>query len=139
METDVVVPSVSAETLVQAYINIRDERDKIYNQQKQALKTLDEQLETVAKALLNICKDNKLDGFRTDFGTVSQIVKTEYWTNDWESLYKFIKDNDAFHLLHRRVNQSAMKEFLEENPDLHPAGLNSDQEYSIRVTRPRGS
>jgi hypothetical protein len=32
-----------------------------------------------------------------------------------------------------------MKEFLEEHPDLHPAGLNVDQEYSIRVTRPRGS
>ena len=128
-----------AESLVSAYINIRDERDRIISQQKQALKELELQLETVSKALLEICKENKLDGFRTDFGTVSQITKTEYWTNDWDSLYKFIKENDAFHLLHKRVNQSGMKEFLEENPDLHPAGLNVDQEYSIRVTRPRGA
>lgn len=131
--------NTDAEALVSAYINIRDERDRIISQQKQALKALEEQLETVSKALLEICKENKLDGFRTDFGTVSQITKTEYWTNDWESLYKFIKENDAFHLLHKRVNQSGMKEFLEENPDLHPAGLNVDQEYSIRVTRPRGA
>lgn len=128
-----------AEALVSAYINIRDERDRIISQQKQALKELELQLETVSKALLEICKENKLDGFRTDFGTVSQITKTEYWTNDWDSLYKFIKENDAFHLLHKRVNQSGMKEFLDENPDLHPAGLNVDQEYSIRVTRPRGA
>jgi len=131
--------NTDAEALVSAYINIRDERDRIINQQKQALNALNEQLETVSKALLEICKENKLDGFRTDFGTVSQITKTEYWTNDWESLYKFIKENDAFHLLHKRVNQSGMKEFLEEHPDLHPAGLNVDQEYSIRVTRPRGT
>lgn len=128
-----------AEALVSAYINIRDERDRIISQQKQALKELELQLETVSKALLEICKENKLDGFRTDFGTVSQITKTEYWTNDWDSLYKFIKENDAFHLLHKRVNQSGMKEFLDEHPDLHPAGLNVDQEYSIRVTRPRGA
>ena len=128
-----------AESLVSAYINIRDERDRIISQQKQALKVLELQLEAVSKALLEICKENKLDGFRTDFGTVSQITKTEYWTNDWDSLYKFIKENDAFHLLHKRVNQSGMKEFLDENPDLHPAGLNVDQEYSIRVTRPRGA
>jgi hypothetical protein len=128
-----------AESLVSAYINIRDERDRIINQQKQTLKELELQLEAVSKALLEICKENKLDGFRTDFGTVSQITKTEYWTNDWDSLYKFIKENDAFHLLHKRVNQSGMKEFLDENPDLHPAGLNVDQEYSIRVTRPRGT
>ena len=131
--------NTDAEALVSAYINIRDERDRIVNQQKQALKALEEQMDTVSKALLEICKENKLDGFRTDFGTVSQITKTEYWTNDWESLYKFIKENDAFHLLHKRVNQSGMKEFLEEHPDLHPAGLNVDQEYSIRVTRPRGA
>ena len=131
--------NTDAEALVSAYINIRDERDRIISQQKQALKALEEQLETVSKASLEICKENKLDGFRTDFGTVSQITKTEYWTNDWESLYKFIKENDAFHLLHKRVNQSGMKEFLEEHPDLHPAGLNVDQEYSIRVTRPRGA
>jgi hypothetical protein len=128
-----------AEALVSAYINIRNERDRIISQQKQALKELELQLEAVSKALLEICKENKLDGFRTDFGTVSQITKTEYWTNDWDSLYKFIKENDAFHLLHKRVNQSGMKEFLDENPDLHPAGLNVDQEYSIRVTRPRGT
>jgi hypothetical protein len=131
--------NTDAESLVSAYINIRDERDRIVNEQKQALKALNDQLDTVSKALLEVCKENKLDGFRTDFGTVSQITKTEYWTNDWESLYKFIKENDAFHLLHKRVNQSSMKEFLEENPDLHPAGLNVDQEYSIRVTRPRGT
>lgn len=130
--------NADAESLVSAYINIRDERDRIVNQQKQALKELELQLEAVSNALLEICKENKLEGFRTDFGTVSQITKTEYWTNDWDSLYKFIKENDAFHLLHKRVNQSGMKEFLEENPDLHPAGLNVDQEYSIRVTRPRG-
>lgn len=131
--------NTDAEALVSAYINIRDERDRIINIQKQTLKELETQLETVSKALLEICKENKLEGFRTDFGTVSQITKTDYWTNDWESLYGFIRENDAFHLLHKRINQSGMKDFLEENPNLHPAGLNVDQEYSIRVTRPRGT
>jgi hypothetical protein len=128
-----------ADALVSAYINMRDERGRILNQQKQALKELDDQMEAVSKALLEICKESKIDGFRTEFGTVSQITKTEYWTNDWESLYTFIKENDAFHLLYKKLNQSSMKEFLENHPDLHPAGLNVDQEYSIRVTRPRGT
>jgi len=129
----------SADTLVSAYINLRDAKDELVAQNKQAIKDLEEQMDTVGKALLEICKTNKLDGFRTDFGTVSQVVKSEYWTNDWESLYTFIKENDAFHLLHKRVNQTSMKEFLEKHPDLHPAGLNIDQGYSVRVTRPRGA
>jgi hypothetical protein len=47
----------------------------------------------------------------------------------------FIAEHDAFELLEKRIHQTNMKQFLEENPDLHPAGLNVDSEYSVTVRR----
>ena len=129
---------ISAEALVSAYINIRDAKYAAQNELNAKIKELDDQLDKVSQALLDLCKDNSLDGFRTEYGTVSQIIKTDYSTDDWESFYKFVKENDAFHLLHKRINQTEMKSFLEENPDQHPQGLNSVRTYTIRVTRPRG-
>jgi len=38
-------------------------------------------------------------------------------------------------LLERRIHQTNIKQFLEENPDLLPAGLNVDSAYSITVRR----
>jgi hypothetical protein len=38
-------------------------------------------------------------------------------------------------LLEKRLHQTNMKQFLEENPDLKPAGLNIDSEYTIVVRR----
>ncbi|MFN9899247.1 MAG: hypothetical protein ACK55Z_10740, partial [bacterium] len=58
-----------------------------------------------------------------------------YWTNDWESLHKFIRENQAMELLERRIHQTNMKQFLEENPDMHPAGLQRDREYQITIRR----
>jgi hypothetical protein len=48
---------------------------------------------------------------------------------------KFIVEHGVPDLLDKRIHQSNMKQFLEENPDLLPPGLNVDKEYSITVRR----
>jgi hypothetical protein len=44
-------------------------------------------------------------------------------------------DNNAVELLERRIHQTNMNEFLKENPDKLPPGLNVDSEYTITVRR----
>jgi hypothetical protein len=50
-------------------------------------------------------------------------------------MYDFIKEHDAFALLQQRINTTNMNQFLEENPDLHPPGLNADATQSIVITK----
>ena len=61
---------------------------------------------------------------------------TRYWTSDWDRMYAFIKDHDAFHLLEQRVHNKHMEDFLGENPDVMPIGLNIDKRFSISVRKP---
>jgi hypothetical protein len=129
----------STDDLVAAYVAIRDQKQDIKRQMELQVKELDEQLDEISKALLEICESNQAESIRTSNGTVSRTVKTDYWTSDWDSMYRFIKEHEAFNLLHKRINQTSMKQFLEENPDIHPEGLNVNREYEIRVTRPRNS
>jgi hypothetical protein len=90
----------------------------------------------VANKLLKICNEQNLDSLRTAEGTVTRRVKSRYWTTDWEHMYKFIKENDAPFLLEQRIHNGNMKQFLEENPDRHPAGLQVDSKYAITVRKP---
>jgi hypothetical protein len=96
---------------------------------------LEAQQEMIQQELLNICKETGSDGLRTQYGTVSRRIAKKYWTSDWESLYKFIKENDAFHFLHQRISNLNVDKFLEENPDLHPPGLQADASYTVVVRR----
>jgi len=48
---------------------------------------------------------------------------------------KFIVEQGVPELLHERLHQGNMKQFLEANPDLLPPGLNVDSEYTITVRR----
>ena len=50
-------------------------------------------------------------------------------------MHKFILEQGELSLLDKRINQANMKQFLEENPDMVPKGLNADTEYVISVRK----
>ena len=126
---------MDATKLVSAYIKMRDAKDALTREYEAKINEVKEQMELVEQALLEICKETGQDGGKTAYGTFSRTVKTRYWTNDWGSMYSFIKEHDAIQLLEQRVHQGNMKQFLTENPGLLPEGLNTDSKYSITVRR----
>jgi len=127
--------NVPVEKLVATYIKIRDIRDEIRREADARVAELQSELDVIGSTLLEQFKEQGIDSAKTPFGTAYRTVKSRYWTNDWDKMYDFIHDNDAYELLERRIHQSNMKQFLEENPDLHPQGLNVDSEYSVIVRR----
>jgi hypothetical protein len=50
-------------------------------------------------------------------------------------MHEFIMENNLPHFFEKRLNQTNVKQFLEENPDLVPKGLNVDSEYVISVRK----
>ena len=121
------------------YIKIRDKRaanKKVFEAEDQ---DLEEQMKVLAQEMLDVCKDMNADSIRTPHGTIIRSVKSRYWTNDWDSMYSFIEETNAFGLLEKRLHQTNMKDFLAENPDLYPKGLNVESEYTVVVRRSKES
>lgn len=125
----------SVEQLVSVFIKIRDARDAAKREWEEREADFNEQLDLIDQQLLEICKETGADSIRTKHGTAIRSVKSRYWTNDWESFYDFIYKQNEFGLLEKRIHQTHMKQFLEENPELLPAGLNVDSQYTITVRR----
>jgi|APCry1669188970_1035186.scaffolds.fasta_scaffold01833_4 hypothetical protein len=126
---------ISSDKLAEIYIKIRDSRAELKEQYEGQDSALKEQLDVVADKMLSICHLQNADSIKTKAGTIIRKIDTRYWTSDWESMYKFVEENDAFPLLEKRLHQTNMRQFLEENPDLLPAGLMTDSKYSIVVRR----
>jgi len=128
-------PSVPLDKLTGIYIKIRDSRADVRRKYEACDKELEEQMQVIEDQMLDVCKAMNADSIRTPYGTIIRSVKSRYWTNDWDSMYNFIEEHNAFALLERRLHQTHMKEFLSENPDLLPMGLNVDSEYTVVVRR----
>jgi hypothetical protein len=125
----------SVDELVTVYIKIRDARDAARKQADELDADFEEQLNVINQQILEICKETGADSIKTKHGTAIRTIKSRYWTNDWERFYDFMFEHNVPELLERRIHQTNIKQFLEENPDLLPAGLNVDSAYSITVRR----
>ena len=126
----------SVEEMVSVYRKLRDAISEKEEAHKAAVAELREQLDIVSNALLEVCNSLHADSLRTAAGTVSRRVNTRYWTTDWEMMYDFIRENDAPFLLEQRIHNGNMKQFLDDNPDMLPVGLQADRKFVIQVRKP---
>jgi hypothetical protein len=124
---------VPLEKLTRIYIKMRDKKAELGNQ----VVKLENDMGTVKTAILNHMKSLGVESLRTEAGTVYRTVRSQYSTSDWESMGKFILEHGVPELLEKRIQQTNMRAFLEENPDLLPPGLNSNMEYSVTIKRSR--
>lgn len=133
-EEEVAAP-VAVDQIAAAYIRLRDKRAEIKAKYEEDDALLEADMDVLAQNMLEVCKQINADSIKTKAGTVIRSVKTRYWTNNWDSMYELIKEHNAFALLERRLHQTNMKLFLEENPDILPMGLNIDKEFTVVVRR----
>jgi len=127
--------SIPVEKLAKAYLKIRAKRAELSATFKEEDDRLVKQQDKVKHALLEYCKTQGVESVRTSEGLFYRSIKTRYWTNDWESMHRFILANEVPEFFEKRLNQSVVKQFLDENPDLVPPGLNVDSEYTIAVRK----
>lgn len=130
------VETLTVEELVAVYVKIRSTIERKKEEHEAELATLQEPFDAVSEALLAHCNETGSDMIRTPAGTVSRRVQERYWTNDWDRMYEFILENRVPQLLERRVHTANTKQFLEENPDLLPLGLQADRKFVISVRKP---
>jgi len=125
----------SVDDLTRTYVKIRNrlqEKAAAFKEEEAKLKS---QLDVIKRALLDYCSENGVESARTAHGIFYRTTKTRYWTSDWESMHKFVLDQGVPDFLEKRLNQSVVKQFLEENPEQVPPGLNTDVEYVVTVRK----
>lgn len=126
---------IPVDKLTRIYIKIRDKKAELAAKFKEEEEALNNQLNVIKNALLEHCKVNNVESVRTTEGIFYRQTRTRYWTSDWDAMHKFIVANEAPEFLEKRLNQTVVKEFLEENPETVPPGLNVDSEYTISVRK----
>ena len=129
----------STDRLVSVFIKIRDKKADLASEFKKAEGELNDKLDSIRAALSDKIKSNieetGEESMKTSHGTVFRTVKNRYWTSDWEAMAKFIIEHNCVDLLEKRIQQTNMRQFLDECPDLLPPALNVDSEYVINVRR----
>ena len=123
-------------SLVEAYLTIRRQREKLKSEFEAQDGTLKADMEQIEAALLAICNETNANGLKTEHGTIMRQVKERYFCTDWDNFRKFVENEGSIDLLERRIHQRNFKEFMSERVgDGLPPGVNALREYDIVVRK----
>lgn len=128
--------NIDTEELVGAYIAIRTQREVLLREYEEKDKALKADMSQLEAAMLDVCNQINADSIRTSHGTVMRKLNERFFCQDWDNFYKFLMEQEAPHLLERRIHQSNFKEFMKdhENSGL-PPGVNVMREYGVTVRK----
>jgi len=121
--------------LVRVYVKMKEKNDEIAAEYKEKAKDITDKMALIKGALLDYCCEHGVEGARTKSGLFYRTTTTNYWTNDWASMHEFVLEHKVPDLLEKRLHQGNMKQFLEDNPDVLPPGMNTETKYQISIRR----
>jgi hypothetical protein len=128
--------AIPLDKLAKIYRKLRGKITELTQEYDTQVEVLKSQQDEIKNAMKDQMKALGVTSVRTLEGTVVLSVKTRYSTQDWDEFKKFILEHEALELLEKRIAQTNMAQFLEENPGSMPPGLNSSSEYDISVRKP---
>lgn len=131
---------VDIESLVVAYINLRDAKKQQEAEWKEADRRLQDEMDQLRAGLLDICNKIGADSIKTKHGLVMRKLNERYTCADWEGFYNFVLENEIPQLFERRIHQGNMREYLKESEgDGLPPGVSVMREYEIAVRENKSS
>jgi hypothetical protein len=129
--------AVDFETRVAQYVKLRDLiRDK-ETSFKEYIKPYKEALDGLNNLLLNHLNSVGGNSVATDAGTVYRTEKKSASLSDPAAFMAYVITNDAYDLLDRKANVTAVEAYIREN-GAQPPGVNFSSIYVVGVRRPNG-
>jgi hypothetical protein len=135
MEVQATQTLPTVDTIVGAYIELRTRKDRINAEAKAAVKKLDDRMKKLEAWLQMKMHTDGVNALPTDAGTAYKANVEQATVSDMDAFLEYVRANDAYYLLEKRVSKLGVKALLEENQPL-PPGINWYTSTAIHVRKP---
>jgi hypothetical protein len=126
---------MNVDDVIAAYLKLRDKKESIEAAVKEQTREISEKLTKLESWLKEQADAQGVTSFKTKHGTA--FLTTSDFANvaDWDAVLSFVKQNEAYDMLERRVSKKAVRGYIEENK-LVPAGVTYGTRLEVNVRRP---
>jgi hypothetical protein len=124
----------SIESVVEKYIKLRDLKSEIANEAKAKIAKLEDHMSRMEAALLAAFEEAGMESVRTKAGTAYRSTRASATVADWDAVLDFVRENELWTMLERRVSKDAVVQYRQEHNDL-PPGVNWREEITVNIRR----
>lgn len=117
------------------YLKIRDARANLKRDFDAQDAKLKGDLTKIEGFLLKFLQDNNTDSIKTNIATIYRQEDITPTAGDWDAFYQWVRENDAFDALEKRIKKTFINEYMEAHDGGVPPGVSVYREYKVRVRR----
>lgn len=127
--------TVTVDDVVAAYLKLRLKKEAIEAQVKDEVKTLKDKMEQLEAWIKEQADAQGVTSFKTKHGTAF-LTTTDYANvADWDSVLTFIRENEAFDMLEKRISKVAVRGYIDANKAV-PPGVNYGTKLEVNIRKP---
>jgi len=126
---------MTVDQVIEAYLKYRNKKESLEAEIKDQVKELKDKMAKLEAWIKAKADAEGVTSFKTAHGTA--FVTTNDYANvaDWDAVLSFIKKNDAFDMLEKRVSKNAVRGYIDEHKTV-PSGVNYGTRIDVNVRKP---
>ena len=131
---DPATPVAPVAQVVEKYIALRDKLAEMKKQFDNDTETIKTAMARCEAFLMQTMQAQGTESLKTPAGTAYQSTKTSATVADWDATLNWIRENEHWAMLDKRVSKTFVEAFRNEHNDL-PPGVNWREERSVNIRR----
>ena len=127
--------NLTVDQVIEAYLKYRNKKEALEAEIKDQVKELKDKMAKLEAWIKTKADAEGVTSFKTAHGTA--FVTTNDYANvaDWDAVLAFIKANDAYDMLEKRVSKNAVRGYIEQQKSV-PSGVNYGTRIDVNVRKP---
>jgi len=126
---------LSTDKVIETYLKLRAKKEAIESEAKEKVVEIKANLIKLEAYLKEKMDAEGETSKKTPFGTAF-ITTTDFaQVGDWDATLSFIKENEAWDMLEKRVSKTAVRGYIDHNKAV-PDGVNYGTRIDVNVRKP---
>lgn len=127
--------TVTVDSVIGAYMVLRRNKEKIEAQAKDDIAKVKANMEKIEAWVKQQADTMGVTSFKTKHGTAF-LTTTDYANvADWDAMLSYVRENDAYDMLEKRVSKTAVRGYIELNKVV-PPGVNYGTKLEVNIRKP---
>jgi hypothetical protein len=127
--------TVNVDDVVATYMRLRSQKEAIEAEVKDRVSTIKAKMEKLEAWIKEQADAQGVTSFKTKHGTAF-LTTTDYANvADWDAVLDFIRGNEAYDMLEKRISKIAVRGYIEANKAV-PPGVNYGTKLEVNIRKP---
>ncbi len=127
--------SIKVDDVIATYMKLRSQKDSIEAETKEKVAGVKAKMEKLEAWIKEQADLQGVTSFKTKHGTAF-LTTTDYATvADWDAMLTFVRENDAYDMLEKRVSKTAVRGYIEQTKTV-PPGVNYGTRLDVNIRKP---